>query len=311
VSSDRSERPGASAAEAAAQRCYSTWGETYYREYYGPDAVYPPVHLQLVRSVVDAAAPKRVLDAGCGPASMLRHLVAPGRELYGFDLTPEMIAEARRVMADFHVPAHRLWEGSVLDARAFACPSETKRPYDAAICVGVFPHITEEQESAAIANMHDCLRPGGLVAVEARNELFAFFTLNRYSHELFLQRLVPVAQLRAAAGAETAGLETALEALAGMFRTDLPPLRKGKQDEPGYDEVVSRVHNPLVFGRKFAAAGFTDVRTLFYHFHCLPPMLAHHAPTLFREQSLAMEADPSDWRGHFMASAFLVVGTRS
>jgi hypothetical protein len=40
-------------------------------------------------------------------------------------------------------------------------------------------------------------------------------------------------------------------------------------------------------------------------------MLAHHAPTLFREQSLAMEADPSDWRGHFMASAFLVVGTRS
>lgn len=300
-----------SQAEEAAQRCYSTWGDSYYREYYGSDAAYPPVHLKLVQSVVDAAAPRRVLDAGCGPASMLRHLVAPGRELYGFDLTPEMVAEARRIMAEFGVPGDRLWEGSVLDAHAYACPTEKVHPYDAALCVGVFPHITEEQEAGAIANLRGTLRPGGLVVVEARNELFALFTLNRYSHELFLQRLVPVAQLQAAAGAERAGLDTALDALRQMFRTDLPPVRKGKQHEPGYDEVVSRVHNPLVLARKFAAAGFADVRTLFYHFHCLPPMLAHHAPVLFREQSLAMESDPSDWRGHFMASAFLVVGRRS
>ena len=33
-------------------------------------------------------------------------------------------------------------------------------------------------------------------------------------------------------------------------------------------------------------------------------------PELFRQASLAME-DPEDWRGHFMASAFLVVGRRA
>jgi len=42
------------------------------------------------------AAPARLLDAGCGPASMLRHLVRPERQVYGFDLTPEMVTEAQR-----------------------------------------------------------------------------------------------------------------------------------------------------------------------------------------------------------------------
>ena len=36
-----------------------------------------------------------------------------------------------------------------------------------------------------LANLRDAVRPGGLVAVEARNQLFALFTLNRYSRDLF------------------------------------------------------------------------------------------------------------------------------
>jgi hypothetical protein len=38
-------------------------------------------------------------------------------------------------------------------------------------------------------------------------------------------------------------------------------------------------------------------------------MFESDMPEFFRAQSLAME-DPEDWRGHFMASAFLVVGKR-
>ena len=48
---------------------------------------------------------------------------------------------------------------------------------------------------------------------------------------------------------------------------------------------------------------------LFYHYHALPPMLEAAAPELFRRASVAME-DPRDWRGHFMASAFVLVGRR-
>lgn len=304
-------KSGHVAVEEAVKRCYSTWGESYYRDYYGPDAAYPPVHLPLIASVVEQAGPARLLDAGCGPASMLRHLVGPGRAVYGFDLTPEMVEEAQRVMSELSVPRAHIWQGSVLERNAFDCPAEGRAAYDAAVCVGVFPHLREADELEAIRNLHDCLRPGGVAVVEARNELFSLFTLNRYSHQLFLERLVPVEQLKRHAASETGALDAALRELEGMFRTDLPPVRKGKQDEPGYDEVVSRLHNPLVLGRQFAQAGFAQVRTLFYHFHCLPPMLTAQVPKLFREQSLAMEADPEDWRGYFMASAFVVVATRT
>ena len=39
--------------EISVARCYSTWGETYYRDYYGVDAPYPPVHRDLIVSLVE------------------------------------------------------------------------------------------------------------------------------------------------------------------------------------------------------------------------------------------------------------------
>jgi hypothetical protein len=38
-------------------------------------------------------------------------------------------------------------------------------------------------------------------------------------------------------------------------------------------------------------------------------MLATLFPDFFLRESVAME-DPEDWRGYFMASAFLLVGTK-
>jgi hypothetical protein len=65
-----------------------------------------------------------------------------------------------------------------------------------------------------------------------------------------------------------------------------------------------------VFHEKFAAAGFRDVRIFFYHYHCLPPLCESLAPELFRQHSLAME-NTEDWRGYFMASAFVMAGIRT
>ena len=55
--------------ETAVKQCYSTWGTSYYRDYYGAGAPYPPVHVELIRAQVLKVAPRTVLDAGCGPAS--------------------------------------------------------------------------------------------------------------------------------------------------------------------------------------------------------------------------------------------------
>lgn len=301
--------PERDSVERSIKHCYSTWGTSYYADYYGSDAPYPPVHLDLVKSLVAERGVKRLLDAGCGPASMLRHFVEPGRNVYGFDLTPEMVAEARRVLAEQGVPKNHVWDGSVAVGADFVSPAG-KADYDCVLCSGVMPHIPDAIEDDVIANIRDALHPGGYAIVEARNELFSMFTLNRYSHEFFLKQLLPVDALREQADGEREGLNAALAQVEGMFRTDLPSIRQGKENEPGYDEVLSRTHNPLLLQQKFLASGFADVKIYYYHFHCLPPMVSGHAPQLFRNVSLQMEANPQDWRGLFMASAFFVVAQR-
>lgn len=297
--------------EASIKACYSTWGDNYYDDYYTNKAAYPPVHRALIQQVLHEANAHTVLDAGCGPASILRDLDGAAHDRYGFDLTPEMVEEARRVMQTQGVSVDHIWEGSVTDPQAFKAPSsEASHPFDAALCIGVLPHIPEEADATVIENLRDAVRTGGVVILEARNQLFSLFTLNRYSHDFFLEELVQVDALRAQAGDQQPALDRALAQVEAQFRMDIPPVRKGKKDEPGYDEVLSRTHNPHVLKAQFEQAGFRDVRTLFYHYHALPPMCEAAMPAFFRKQSLAME-HPEDWRGYYMASAFLLVGRRA
>ncbi len=298
------------ACEAAVASCYSTWSQSYYQDYYASPKAYPPVHRQIARDLLRAHGARSILDAGCGPASMLRDLTDLGAALYGFDLTPQMVEEARRVMAGHGVAAEHIWQGSVLRGDDFINPALTGLVHDAVICFGVLPHIPAEHDHTVLVNLRQAVRPGGLALLEARNQLFALFSLNRYSHDLFADVLIQADRLRALAGPESAALEQALTEMASHFRLDQPPARKGRQGEPGYDEVLSRTHNPLELKRGFEEAGFREVELLFYHYHCLPPMLEAALPELFRRESLARE-DPRDWRGHFMASAFIVKGVRA
>ena len=298
--------------EESVRHCYSTWGSRYYADYYQNKSAYPPVHTAIIRDLLAQHRAATVLDAGCGPASMLRDLDLPGLQRFGFDLTPEMLVEAQRVLELQGVPSGHLWQGSVLDAAAFKAPQGAPaHGFDAAICFGVLPHIPAESDVTVLSNLASAVRSGGLMACEARNELFSLFTLNRYSRDLFRSQLIREDELKARASdpAERAALETALAELDQRFRMDLPPLRKGYADEPGYDEVLSRTHNPFLLKDAAQKAGWVDVTLLFYHYHAIPPMLERLVPGLFLRESLAIE-DPTDWRGHFMASAVIVTGRK-
>ncbi len=297
--------------ESSVKKCYSTWGATYYDEYYGPNAPYPPVHRDHLRKLILDSNAKTLLDAGCGPASFLRDIFDLKTELYGFDLTPEMVAEGKRIFSGNNLDPSRIWQGSVIEPSAFRNP-EKNSPlvYDSVICMGVLPHIPPEMDSAVIQNLNSALRPGGLAVIEARNQLFSLFTMNRYSYEFLRDELIRPNSLPIC-GEDQAALDSSLEEMKSQFRMDLPPVRKGKKDEPGYDEVLSRTHNPFTLRQQLENAGFKNVRTLFYHFHALPPMFGMKTKTFFLKESIAMEQNPYDWRGHFMASAFLLVGEKS
>lgn len=302
-------RPDPGILEDQVAQCYSTWGKSYYEDYYGQKASYPPVHVDLIRSRIRAAGVKSLLDAGCGPASFLRHLAGDGMELYGFDLTTEMIEEAKNVMARYGLPRDHFWKGSVLNPVDFVRPG--LRPgYDAAVCLGVFPHIPAEYDETVLKNLHTALSSGGLIFVEARNALFSLFTQNRYSYQFIREELIRADNLIAASGASGNAVAAALDEMQKHFRMDLPPVRKGKGGEPGYDEVLSRTHIPFVLQDQLRRTGFRNIQILFYHYHALPPMFSDSNPQFFTKASLALE-NPEDWRGHFMASAFVLVGRKN
>ena len=290
--------------------CYSTWGTSYYEEYYGAAAKYPPVHLDLVRQVVEKHKPLALLDAGCGPASMLRGLNEVVPERFGFDLTPEMIAEAKMVFRDQEDDARRIWKGSVLQARSFvSARSKLFFPYPMILCIGVLPHISEADDVRVFKNLYKSLEPGGVAVVEARNQLFSLFTLNRYTHEFLCDQLIKVASSSKRSPRLAKAMNRVKKEMRGALRMDLPPIRKGARGEPGYDEVLSRLHNPLVVAEQLRAIGFSEVDFLFYHYHCVPPQFHDLLGDDFMEESLSMEQG-KDWRGYFMASAFLAIATR-
>lgn len=297
--------------EDTVKHCYSTWSKDYYQDYYTQAAAYPPIHRDLVRALLSSHECQRVLDAGCGPASMLRDLTDVVPQLYGFDLTPEMVAEAKLIMAELGTPNENIWEGSVLESNSFAPPSpDAEANYDGTICIGVLPHVPAECDAVVMQNLTNAVRPGGLVIAEARNQLFSLFTLNRYSHDFFNKELIRFNELKEDFPHEQESLEKAETQLQDRFRMDLPPIREGKEDEPGYDEVLSRTHNPFEMVEVAKAAGLVDVELKFYHYHATPPMFESMMPETFRQSSLQRE-NPDDWRGYFMASAFLVCGKRA
>ena len=285
-----------SKAEISHQDVFINVAETYYADYFRDPAAYPPVPPDLIRKLVRKSGARTLLDAGCGPASMLRNLVDLKLDLYGFDLTPKMVTTARDIMATLGLPQDHLWEGSVADASAFRRPGVTPDTFEFAICIGVFPHVPESVEQEAMVNLRNAVRPGGLVAIEARNQLFGLFTLNRYSYELLPRRTQFRMPSLAAGGGDAATLTGVAEEMKERFRMDLPPTRKGKSGEPGYDQVLSRTHNPFTLKQKFEASGCENVRTLFYHYHCLPPMFEQAMPDQFRKLSVAME-DPTTGAG--------------
>lgn len=288
--------------------CYSTWGKTYFQDYYRSASAYPPVHVEIVRNEMRRHGACNVLDAGCGPASMLRGLKRLGTRRFGFDLTPEMVEEAKKVLARQGVPASHVWQGSVLRESSYRRPGTKKiGGFEAVLCFGVLPHIPAQQDAGVFSLLRGSLARGGLALVEARNELFALFTCNRYSYQFFVDRLIRSREWQGIRSQKGKYLQKSASSLRRHFQMDLPPVRRGQAGEPGYDEVLSRTHNPLVAARQFARAGFKDVETLFYHYHCLPPMFERLAPDFFRRESLKME-NPRDWRGHFMASAFILKG---
>src|SRR5688572_16301633 len=105
---------------------------------YVKDAVWLRFFTAIADRIVSGIAPRRVLDAGCGPGLLVEQLRDRGVEAYGFDISSYAIAHVPEAVKPF------CWRATVTD--------ELREDYDLIVCQEVFPHVSPADADAAIAN---------------------------------------------------------------------------------------------------------------------------------------------------------------
>lgn len=280
-----------------------------YHEQYDPDAlyaaeVYPANYfrLRLLLNSFAARNVKRVVEVGVGEGTPLATIAQAGVDVWGFDLSERMVERSKERMREIGLdPDHILW-GDIRDPISYA-PALRDGTFDGLMAMGVMPHV--ENDDAVLDNMAALVKPGGTVFIEFRNKLFSLFTFNRHTRAFILDDLLADVdpELKARVAAE----------LEDRLRVDLPPVRSTTADggAPGYDAILSKFHNPLEAQALFARHGFEQVKLLWYHYHPAMPMLEPGAPELFRQEAIALEQEPSGWRGYFLCSAYVVEAVKA
>ena len=272
----------------------SDYIQMYSKDY---DELYPAnaIRLEIMVKKLLECNTKSVFDAGCGTCGPMIRFMNEGIKCRGFDFSGEMVVHGQKELKKAGYKPDLIKVGDITNQKDF--PDEK---FDAVTAFGVFPHV--ENEKTALANLKYILNKNGKVFIEFRNDLFSLFTLNKYSLEFFISQLI-----------NQNSLPSNISGEVKQFFEDVFNSNKKIKKQEGkihYTSILAKFKNPLTISKElFEPMGFHVDQLLFYHYHALPPIFDDKFPKEFREISLKME-DPYDWRGYFMASAFVVEATK-
>ena len=282
--------------DAAANRYH----EQYERDrLYDLSASYPANYfrLQLLLNSFISKRIKRVIEVGVGEGTPLTTLGKAGIDVWGFDISTEMVKKSKETMQKNEMNPDQIFLGDIQDPTTYAHALKDGQ-FDGLMAMGVMPHV--ENDDMVLKNMSTLVRPGGSVFIEFRNKLLSLFSFNRYTADFILNDLL--------AGVNDEVKDMVREDLESRLRMDMPPIRDKMEDSdaPGYDAILSKFHNPFEVIEQFKKHGFRDIQLRWYHYHPSMPYLEGNMPELFRKEAIRLEHEPSNWRGYFLCSAFVV-----
>lgn len=272
---------------------------TDYTEQYTEEGEGYPANLLRLNIVVDRlnqSSAKSILDTGCGSGFPMIRLLEEGFDVEGFDFSEEMVKEGKQELDNAGYDPKLIYQADLTEKNTLP-----KKTFDVALALGVFPHISNEKE--ALLNMRKRLDKQGKVFIEFRNDLFAAYTLNKYSLDFFLNRVIELEKL------PDDFTEEVVDFYSERLKEDKPNLSE-EGDKISYSDIYAKFKNPLSIEEElFQPNGFSIDNILFYHYHALPPVFENEHPELFKELSLKLE-NPTSWKGYLMASAFVVEATK-
>jgi len=269
-----------------------------YIEMYGDGYTgYPAnlIRLNIITKLLKQKGIRTILDIGCGTGIPMIKLLKKGFRCKGFDFSQEMVNQGKIELKKAGFDSNLIFQADLVDGSNLP-----KEKFNAIIASGVFPHI--ENELKALSKIKRMLNRKGSVFIEFRNDLFAAFTLNNYSTDFFLNRVLELELFPKAVSNK----------IIKFYSQKLNVNKKTNKDRTKiqYTDILAKFHNPLTIEREiFKPSGFSINKIHFYHYHALPPIFEVEHPKLFKEISLKMEK-PNDWKGHLMASAYVVEATK-
>ena len=251
--------------------------------------------LQLVQRLLAEAGVNSLYELGVGDATPLSTIGSTGSQVAGHDISPEMVKFARANMEARGLDPALISLIDAQDSGAIAAERELRGEFDAVMALGVIPHVSDD--NAFVAAMDTFVRPGGRLILQFRNSMFSMFTFNRLTKEFILDELlvgVPE-EIRAVVASD----------LDARLAVDKPPVRTRPTGD-GYDEILSRFHNPFELAQVVEQHGFSAVKYHWYNYHPAYPMIADQIDArAYREAQVALEHEGT-WRGMFLCSAGII-----
>jgi len=275
----------------------STYADQYDETKIWTNEEYPANYfrLKLVRRILANGGVKSLYEHGVGDATPLVTIAGDGIRVAGNDVSPEMVKFARANMTKHGLEPEAI---NLLDVQSHeSIDVERKRAgsFDAVMALGVIPHV--EDDRWFVASMDKFLEPGGRLLLQFRNSMFSMFTFNRLSKEFVMDELL--------ADVPESVRQIVSADLDQRLAVDKPPKRTRPTGD-GYDEILSKFHNPFELSEMVKSFGYKDLQFHWYNYHPAYPMLAGRIdPKVYRQAQIDLEGDTS-WRGMFLCSAGLI-----
>ncbi len=281
-----------------AQKFYDQEAKNYIDQYGNNYEGYPAnlIRLNFTIPLLQKNNIKTILDVGCGSCGPLIKLTQEGFSVKGFDFSQKMVDVGRDELLKVGFDPELIFVADLENQTSLP-----KEKFDAVIAYGVFPHIVDEHK--ALKNILSLLKDGRKAFIEFRNDLFAAYSLNKYSLDFFLNRLIKTDVLPKKV------IVDLINFYSDKLKVDKPEIKK--DGKILYTDILAKYWNPLTIEKDlFEPSGLHIENIHFYHFHALPPIFENKYPELFKKLSLEIEKT-DDPKGYLMASAYVVEATKN
>jgi SAM-dependent methyltransferase len=264
---------------------------SHYNDIYGKtnfSVTYPAnkKRLEIFLSIIDEIKPSTIVDAGCGNGAPLVEILKKGFSAKGYDKSDNMLTAARDKLTENKFNTNLVSKGD------FENPKHLEN--ESVDCItGMGTFYYSKDFNRTLVNQVKKLKYGGSIIFSLRNRLFDLVTNNQYTYRLLY---------------ELFDMDNKENSIISEFNR-ITKFHENEQSKKfnSIDEsnVFSSVHNPLDIDILLENVGLYKKSIYFYHYHALPPTFEHTNPEYFRKMSWGLE-NPKDWRGHFLASNFVV-----